>query len=142
MRHLLIVCMDGFLPPESYSTYFANCAIKKHKILGGPCRSLPGPELSMEQKQTAAQQETMMVSQGMCDSVSRVCVLTPQGPVLGGISFPVQSCCGLQGPCTCQSRETVSRAPSLCIGHTRHGWQHLGPSALGLHTCLSSGLWM
>lgn len=64
MRHLLIVCMDEFLPPESYSTYFANCAIKKYKILGEPCRSLPGPELSTEHKQKAVQLKTMLASQG------------------------------------------------------------------------------
>jgi hypothetical protein len=69
MRHLLIVCMDEFLPPESYSTYFANCAIKKYKILGGPCRSLPGPELSTGHKQTAIELETMMASQGRCASL-------------------------------------------------------------------------
>lgn len=42
------MCVDGFLPPESYSTYFSKCAAQQHEVPGA-LQSRPGararPEL-------------------------------------------------------------------------------------------------
>lgn len=43
------MCVDGFLPPESYSTYFSKCAAQQHEVPGA-LQSRPGARARPERE--------------------------------------------------------------------------------------------